>query len=213
MTTRNRLRLAQATRLVSLLATSYFLVATSQPATPPSSGIQGCTHGAQSVRFEVTSSCGPTGVITVSSPQDECFITVEGAAAVGLPAAGRFDTAAGTQSVDLKKDPWTLSDYPPDPPTTEIPVPPATPDASPMRDAGAPPPDARPDSTFVVATGGSTGSTFGVVDAYVAPTTPAFTATHPAPWLRECRVDAWYQNKPRISCTGARLCTGTLTRL
>jgi hypothetical protein len=136
MTRQLRHRLSLGARLAALLSTSYFLIATSEPGYPPGEGSQTCTHAAQTVSFDVTGTCGPSGIILVRSPADECLITVEGAAAVGLPAGGRFDAFNGRRSVDLLKDPWTLSDVPPDP---AIPALPVSPDAG----ANHPQPRAR----------------------------------------------------------------------
>ena len=208
MTKRLRHRLSLVGQLAALFTTSYFLIATSRPADYPTPyfNSQVCTHPAQSVIFGVTSTCGPVGIITVSSPLDECFVTVAGAAAVGLPGAGRFDGYSGERSMDLLKDAWTLSDTPPDPAITSIPVPPVPPV---YPDAGVAV-DTLPDSTFAVATDGATRSTFGVVDAYSAAPTPIAVAFHPAPQKRECRVTAGNQSK--FSCTGVQICAGTLLR-
>jgi len=217
MTKRLSHRLSFAGRLAALLTTSYFLVATSEPADPPitntntSTYSQLCMHTAQSVSFQVSGTCGPSGIITVSSPQDECFVTVAGAAAVGLPAAGRFNFVSGAQTVELLKDGWTLSDVPPDPVLGAIPVAPVSPDAGVAVDALPSVIDARPDSTFGVVTDGATRSVFGVVDAYSATTTPSSSTFHPTPLTRECRVTVG--NQTRFSCTGAQVCGGTLIRI
>ena len=108
-------------RLAALLGTSYFLLATSAPpeyeyqggsgGSGVSNGAEGpCYHTSQSLRFHVTGTCGPEGDIVVSSPTDECAIMVQGAAAVGLPAAGRFDTSYGG-TVSLSSTAWSLSGY------------------------------------------------------------------------------------------------------
>jgi hypothetical protein len=116
-------RLAIVPRLAALLGTSYFLVATSAPVeedpwltgtgtststfTTTSNSPQSCWHSAESVSFHVTGTCGPEGDIVVSSPFNECAIMVQGAAAVGLPSAGRFDSASG----GLTSSAWHLSGY------------------------------------------------------------------------------------------------------
>jgi hypothetical protein len=70
--------------------------------------------------------------------------------------------------------------------------------------------DTRPDSTFGIVTDASTRPTFGVADAYSAPTTPIAVAFHPAPQKRECRVTVG--NPSKFTCTGAQICAGTLLR-
>jgi len=111
-------------RLAALLGTSYFLLATSAPVEPNRQGGSGgwggsggsggssgsCSHAGESLRFHVTGTCGPEGDIVVSSPANECAIMVQGAAAVGLPAAGRFDTSYGG-TVSLRSTAWHLSGY------------------------------------------------------------------------------------------------------
>jgi hypothetical protein len=107
--------LALGIRLVALLGTTYFLVATSAPYEP--SRAQSCTHVAQSVAFHVAGTCGPEGDITVTSQVDDCAIAVQGASSVGLPSAGRFDSTSsqsGSQSVSLSQSNWTLSGYLPE---------------------------------------------------------------------------------------------------
>lgn len=114
-----RCRLAVVARLVALLGTSYFLVATSQvqepwststftsTSTSTSTAPQSCWHSAESLAFHVTGTCGPEGDIVVTSPPNECAIMVQGAAAVGLPSAGRFDSSSG----GLGASAWHLSGY------------------------------------------------------------------------------------------------------
>jgi len=115
-----------APRLAALLATSYLLVATSYVPPDDCSGGAGCGgHGGsggltdvchhldESVPFHVTGTCGPAGDIVVTSTADECIIVVQGAGAVGIPPAGRFE-AREHQVVDLILDVWTLSGYPPE---------------------------------------------------------------------------------------------------
>ena len=108
-------------RLAALLGTSYFLLATSAPPETEYQGGSGgwggsggsggsCYHAGESLRFHVTGTCGPEGDIVVSSPANECAIMVQGADAVGLPAAGRFDTSYGS-AVSLSSTAWSLSGY------------------------------------------------------------------------------------------------------
>jgi hypothetical protein len=107
--------IALGVRLVALLGTSYFLVATSAPYEP--SSVQTCTHANQSMTFHVTGTCGTEGDITVTSQVDDCAIAVQGASSVGLPSAGRFDSKSsqsGAQSVSLSQSSWTLSGYLPE---------------------------------------------------------------------------------------------------
>jgi hypothetical protein len=108
VTSRRVVRLRQAARLAAVLATSYFLIATSQPYDGP--GYQVCEHPEQSVVFHVTGTCGPAGDVTMTSLKNDCAIAVRGGADVGLPSAGRFANAVGTV-VNLTVDTWTLSSY------------------------------------------------------------------------------------------------------
>jgi len=106
-----RYRLSLGARVFALVGTGYFLVATSAPYTPSSH--QSCTHQAQTVTFHVTGTCGPEGDITATSPANDCTIAIAGAAAVGLPSAGRFD-GDGADTVSLSQSAWTLSGYLPE---------------------------------------------------------------------------------------------------
>ncbi len=49
-----------------------------------------CKHAAQTQAYAVSGDCGPSGQITLRSAQDRCEISVENAAAVGLPADGQI---------------------------------------------------------------------------------------------------------------------------
>lgn len=112
-----RARLGLAGRLATLLGTSYFLIATSetettQPPThtdPPSQ----CTHADMRIPYLVTGSCGPAGQIVLISPANECAVSLQGAAALGLPSAGRFDSSGGNNP-DPSKGGWSLAGYLPE---------------------------------------------------------------------------------------------------
>ena len=99
--------LGMAARLSVLMATTYVLVATSQPYERPVA----CLHLREQVSFDVVGTCGPPGVITVITEEDECGIAVVGAGAVGLPAGGSFDVTRGENDTGLLRFPWTLSGY------------------------------------------------------------------------------------------------------
>jgi hypothetical protein len=98
-----------AARVVALAATALVLIATTAPEQPP----QVCLHPAVASTFAVSGSCGPAGDIVVESAADSCAIAVSGAAAVGLPAAGRFVSPPGEHPVTLLATPWTISDLVP----------------------------------------------------------------------------------------------------
>lgn len=174
-------RLAMFARLVSLLGTSYFLIATSRPPERVDARMQICVHPEEALTFQVSGTCGPAGTITVRSPVDECLIMVEGAAAVGLPAAGHFTDFSGSRRVSLLTYHWTLSDIVPDPANAAVPTPPdaggftvvdAKPvtDAAPIVDAGDETPafDAG-DATPTFDSGDAQAMTFDADDAQ-APT-------------------------------------------
>jgi hypothetical protein len=82
---------------------------------PPHSGTssQTCYHNGQALTFHVTGTCGAEGNITVRSETDDCAIAVQGAGAVGLPSAGRFDVTGAT-SVSLSASTWKISGYLPE---------------------------------------------------------------------------------------------------
>jgi hypothetical protein len=164
---RLRARLALARRLTTLLATSYFLIATSEvpPGEPPeppitSSGAQ-CAHAELRFSYVVTGSCGSAGTITVMSPVNECAITVQGAAPLGLPSAGRFDSG---YSVDLAKGRWSLAGYLPEGAATALPSADAGPFTVTNVAGAAPTGEPVPHGKLVVrrcqATQGSTGELF-----------------------------------------------------
>jgi hypothetical protein len=97
-----------ALRLAALFATTYVLVATSEPYGWDTSE---CLHLREAVSFDVAGTCGAPGIITVVSEEDECGIAVVGAAAAGLPAGGSFDVTRGENDTSLLRSPWTLSGY------------------------------------------------------------------------------------------------------
>ncbi len=108
MTSRKVIRVRPLARLLALLGTSYFLIATSQY--EPTSYHDVCNHPTQSVVFHVTGTCGPEGDVTMISLANDCAISVKGGGDVGLPTAGRFESATG-KNVGLTSDAWTLSGY------------------------------------------------------------------------------------------------------
>ena len=131
-------------RLLALGGTAYFLIATSAYQPPPStvpqsSNQQTCYHDDQALTFHVTGTCGAEGTITVMSEADDCAIAIQGAGAVSLPSAGRFDVT-NAQTVSLSESTWKVSGYLPE--TTTVAPGPFTvvgSDASPTlgtRDAG-----------------------------------------------------------------------------
>jgi hypothetical protein len=95
-------------RVLALALTGYCLIATSGPSTYVSDP-QFCDHSMASITYQVSGDCGDSGRIVVLSPADECLISVQGAADVGLPSEGQFDSFDGTHSVDLSTTRWTLS--------------------------------------------------------------------------------------------------------
>jgi hypothetical protein len=100
--------LGVAGRLTAMLATTYVLVATSEPY---SSRGPACLHLREQVSFNVAGTCGAPGVITVVTEEDECAIAVVGAGAVGLPAGGSFDVFRTENDTGLLRSPWTLSGF------------------------------------------------------------------------------------------------------
>lgn len=121
-----RARLGLAGRLATLLGTSYFLIATSQEYQPTHTepGSQ-CRHPELTVSYLVTGSCGPAGPITLLSPANECAISVQGAAVLGLPSAGRFDSSntSDTSNSDPANGRWNLAGYLPEGAATGLPAP------------------------------------------------------------------------------------------
>jgi hypothetical protein len=109
--------LGLAGRLLALGGTAYFLIATSSyppPSNvPPNSSQQACYHDDEALTFHVTGTCGPEGTITVMSEADDCAIAIQGAGAVGLPSAGRFDVTSA-QTVSLSESTWKVSGYLPE---------------------------------------------------------------------------------------------------
>lgn len=47
-----------------------------------------CTHPAQTVRFDVSGTCGPAGQVSATIAKDQCSFTLEGGNALGLPEVG-----------------------------------------------------------------------------------------------------------------------------
>lgn len=119
-----RARLGLAGRLATLLGTSYFLIATSEtdPNMPPThtDPPSGCTHADIKIPYLVTGSCGPAGSIVLVSPANECAISLQGAAALGLPSAGRFDSSRGNNP-DPSTGGWSLAGYLPEGAATALP--------------------------------------------------------------------------------------------
>jgi hypothetical protein len=193
MTSSSRLRgrVAYLPRLLVVLATSYFLIATSQPYEPYPSQV--CTHANETVIFHVTGTCGPQGDILVISPTNECAVAVQGGGAVGLPSAGRFDSS-GNSSVHLISNSWNLSGYLPESAT------PAPADAGIFtveRDAQASP---------------DLGSAPDASGAGSPVTTPI---QHNTPQLRICTQQSTYSPPSSLQCSGGGLppCEAILTRL
>jgi hypothetical protein len=198
-----------APRLAALLGTSYLLIATSQ--VPPeecnggmcggsggSNQTQVCHHANEAVSFHVTGTCGPEGDIVATSAADECAITVQGASAVKLPPAGRFESRTDA-FVSLVQDAWTLSGYLPETAGPDAgPAQPVQPDAgifAVVRDA-----QASPDvGGFSVSPGaGGQGGNAG---------------THTTPTLRTCTARTKLSNTLALACSGGGLptCEATLT--
>lgn len=102
-------------RLLALGGTAYFLIATSSypPPSNVSSNQQTCYHNDQALTLHVTGTCGAEGTITVMSEADDCTIAIQGAGAVGLPSAGRFDVT-DAQTVSLSESTWKVSGYLPE---------------------------------------------------------------------------------------------------
>ena len=106
-------------RLLALGGTAYFLIATSAYQPPPSNANQQtCYHDHQALTFHVTGTCGSEGNITVMSEADDCAIAIQGAGAVGLPSAGRFD-GTGAETVSLSESAWKVSGYLPETTTAD----------------------------------------------------------------------------------------------
>jgi hypothetical protein len=157
-------------RLAALLATSYLLIATSY--VPPENcgsgggcggtgGSQVCEHLSETATFRVSGACGPEGDVVVSSAAGECGITVQGAGAVGLPSAGRFETREH-RAVSLSQDVWTLSGYLPE---AVAPGGTAGPHATPtLRRCTASPKDAM--SSMLACTGGGVADCEAVLTRY-----------------------------------------------
>jgi hypothetical protein len=99
--------LGLAVRLSALMATTYVLVATSEPYSRPVA----CLHLREQVTFDVAGTCGPPGTITVVTEEDECGIAVVNAGLVGLPAGGSFDVRTGENDTGLLRSAWTLSGF------------------------------------------------------------------------------------------------------
>jgi hypothetical protein len=119
-----RARLALVGRLAALVGTSYFLIASGEyddpPGGIPASG-QACNHLDLKASYRVSGSCGPAGQIVIVSPANECALSVQGAAEVGLPSAGRFDSG-GSSGVSLSNGGWSLAGYLPEGAATSTPV-------------------------------------------------------------------------------------------
>jgi hypothetical protein len=96
-------------RVLALVLTSYCLIATSETYVVEPPQPQFCDHAMESITFQVGGDCGAAGRIVVMSPADECLVSVQGAAEVGLPSEGHFDSFAGTKSVNLSTSGWTLT--------------------------------------------------------------------------------------------------------
>jgi hypothetical protein len=209
-------RLAIVPRLAALLGTSYFLVATSAPVEDPittgtrtststftttSNSPQSCWHSAESVSFHVTGACGPEGDIVVSSPYNECAIMVQGAAAVGLPSAGRFDSASG----GLTSSTWHLSGYLAEGSVAGG----GQGDAgvfTVIRDGGAGASPADGGTFTVVADAGADARGFTVV-------TDAGAAAHGKAVLRTCTYQTAADGSRSLACSddGRAACTAVLT--
>ncbi|NMO20684.1 hypothetical protein HPC49_43920 [Pyxidicoccus fallax] len=68
---------------------------------------EACTHEAQDVTFDVReNTCGATGTLRVSTPMNECALTVTVAENTGLPGAGDTDG----DSIDVRGGGWYLHD-------------------------------------------------------------------------------------------------------
>lgn len=213
-------RLGLVGRLVALVGTSYFLIATSRAYEPGEHyQPQSCNHAAETVTFHVAGSCGPEGDITAVSATNDCAIAVRGAGVLGLPSAGRF-SAVGTSVVSLKESAWTISGYLPEAASAAL------------ADAGiftVVPSDAsaigKPDAAVFTASSDSgvsgLGHDAGVftvgsdarTDAIAAGTggSGGFTTGHVNLAVRTC----WYLpgSTPGLSCSGtnASACQATLT--
>jgi hypothetical protein len=207
--------LAIVPRLAALLGTSYFLIATSAPVDnypPPTSTFtststspQSCWHSAESVSFHVTGTCGPEGDIVVTSPPNECAIMAQGAAAVGLPSAGRFDSSSG----GLTSSAWHLSGYLAEASAAGT----GQGDAAVftvVRDAGADAGAPRADGGMftVVADAGADARGFTVV-------TDAGVAGHGKAVLRNCTYQMAVAGSVSLACSddGRTACTAVLTLL
>jgi hypothetical protein len=199
MTRHPRLRrfVTLAPRLLALLATSFFLIATQRYEPDINQPVQDCFHTDESVSYHVTGTCGPEGDIVVSSAANECAINVRGAGAVGLPSAGRFDES-NDSSVSLSSSAWTLSGYLPEAALPDGSVA-AQPDAgifTVVRDAGA---DVGGGFTVTPGAGGQAGT----------------VGQHPAPVVRTCTYRQNKPNPPSLLCSGGALatCEAVLGRL
>jgi hypothetical protein len=174
-----------------MLGTSYFLVATSQ--VQPDYAGEHCYHVGETLTYQVTGTCGSPGVITVTSPADECAIAVRGAGAVGLPSAGRF-SASADGTVSLAKSSWTLSGYLPEG----------------VGGAGSPvQPDAGP---FMVVRDAQAATDLGPGGSGAGGQTTV-AGQHAKPVLRDCSYQPSI-SATLLSCTGDGLssCQATLTR-
>lgn len=71
-----------------------------------------CSHSAQTAHFAVHGSCGPDGILTLSSPKDACDLTVSGAEDLNLPPQGRFSYGGQDSKPVYKLDQgwWTLTE-------------------------------------------------------------------------------------------------------
>ncbi len=86
--------MTKALRATALALTARALVATSVPQEPPSYTTGSLVPGPTALAVETT--CGPAGTVTASVDPESCEVTLEGAAAVGLPSSGRLDGASLT---------------------------------------------------------------------------------------------------------------------
>jgi hypothetical protein len=185
-----RARLALLPRLFALLATSSFLVATSAPV-ETNYPEQICRHADQLVQFQVTGTCGASGVVTALSRKDECAIAVQGGGAVGLPSAGRITPVEDETRTLVPRSQWTLSGYMPE---SAVPAA-ATPDAgifTVVRDAQAP----------------------GGPDGAQTPAQPSGPLQHGTPAVRTCAAQHGFPSSTVLDCSGGGLpdCQAILTR-
>jgi len=196
--TRFRGFIALVARLAALLATSYFLVATSPRYDRDGSyKVQDCRHAGESVRYRVTGTCGPQGEIVVSSTANECGIAVQGGGAVGLPSAGRFEEHDDA-TVSLAGSVWTLSGY--------------LPERS-LPDGGASAADAGVFAVVRDAQAGPDLGGFSVIPGVGSQ--PAAAGQHPEPVLRTCTRQGNPPKPLSLVCTGGSSadCEAVLTPL